>query len=314
MNRGVIYATIAYLIWGILPVYWKALKSVSATQILSHRIVWSMAFLVILVALKKEWPLLKRALADRKILIPAILAAFLLAVNWLTYIWGVNAGHVVESSLGYFINPLVNVLLGVIFLRERLRPWQWAPVGLAGMGVLYLTISHGSLPWIALTLAFSFGLYGLTKKLAALEALGGLTLEMGILFFPALIYLVYIGEQGSGAFGISGVEPTLLLAGTGVVTAIPLLLFGMGARRIHMTTLGLLQYIAPTCQLLLGVLLYREPFTRASLLGYGLIWLALLIYSSEGFLQQRKTAMGRRGASGEGIHGKQVEGKVYVSK
>jgi chloramphenicol-sensitive protein RarD len=158
MNRGVIYAASAYLMWGILPVYWKALKAVSATQILSHRIVWSMVFLAILVTLKREWPSIKRALTDRKILIPAVLAAGLLAVNWLTYIWGVNAGHVVETSLGYFINPLVNVLLGVIFLRERLRPLQWAPVGLAGLGVLYLTISHGTLPWIALTLAFSFGL------------------------------------------------------------------------------------------------------------------------------------------------------------
>jgi chloramphenicol-sensitive protein RarD len=294
MSRGVIYATIAYLMWGILPVYWKALKAVSATQILSHRIVWSMVFLIILVTLKKGWPSLMRALADRRILIPAVLAAGLLAVNWLTYIWGINAGHVVETSLGYFINPLVNVLLGVIFLRERLRPWQWAPVGLAGLGVLYLTISHGSLPWIALTLAFSFGLYGLAKKLASLEALGGLTLEMGVLFVPALTYLVYMGGQGTGAFGRLGLEPTLLLAGTGVVTAIPLLLFGMGARRIHMTTLGLLQYIAPTCQFLLGVLLYREPFTWASLVGYGMIWLALIIYTTEGFLQQRKAAIGRR--------------------
>ena len=314
MSRGVIYATIAYLIWGVLPVYWKALGDVSATQILSHRIVWSMVFLIILVTLKKEWPLLKRAFADRKIMIPAVLAACLLAVNWLTYIWGINAGHVVETSLGYFINPLVNVLLGVIFLRERLRPWQWAPVGLAGLGVLYLTVSHGSLPWIALTLAFSFGLYGLAKKLASLEALGGLTLEMGILFVPALAYLVYMDGQGMGAFGRLGSEATLLLAGTGVVTAIPLLLFGMGARRIHMTTLGLLQYIAPTCQLLLGVLLYREPFTWASLVGYGMIWLALLIYTTEGFLQQRKAAISRRDTTSKKLQSKQVEGEVYASK
>jgi chloramphenicol-sensitive protein RarD len=314
MSRGVIYATIAYLIWGVLPVYWKALKAVSATQILSHRIVWSMVFLAILVTFKNEWPLLKRAFADRRIMITAVLAAFLLAINWLTYIWGVNAGHVVETSLGYFINPLVNVLLGVIFLRERLRPWQWAPVGLAGLGVLYLTVSHGSLPWIALTLAFSFGLYGLAKKLAALEALGGLTLEMGILFIPGLAYLLYMNGQGTGAFGRLGLEPTILLAGTGVVTAIPLLLFGMGARRIHMTTLGLLQYIAPTCQLLLGVLLYREPFTWESLVGYGMIWLALLIYTAEGFLQQRKTAIRHKDKSALEIRTKPVEGEVQVSK
>jgi len=288
MNRGLLYAAGAYLLWGFLPVYWKALHSVSATQILSHRIVWSVVLLAILIAWKRDWPRLKQAITTPKTLFVGFLAACLLAVNWLTYIWGVNAGFVVETSLGYFINPLVNVMLGVIFLRERLRPWQWLPVGLAAAGVLYLTLTYGSLPWIALTLAFSFGFYGLIKKLASLGALTGLALETGILFGPALIYLLFMGSQGAGAFGSQGLAINALLVGTGVVTALPLLMFGMGARRIQLSTLGILQYIAPTCQFLLGTLVYDEPFTLSRLAGFGLIWIALVIYSAEGFAAQRK--------------------------
>ncbi|MBN1149459.1 MAG: EamA family transporter RarD [Anaerolineales bacterium] len=289
MNRGILYAASAYLLWGFLPVYWKALQSVPATQILSHRIVWSMVFLAALIAWKRDWARLRQAIAAPKTLLAGFLAACLLAVNWLTYIWGVNAGFVVETSLGYFINPLVNVMLGVIFLRERLRPWQWLPVGLAAAGVAYLTLTYGSLPWIALTLAFTFGLYGLIKKLASLGALTGLALETGILFGPALLYLLYLGSQGVGAFSSQGAPIDALLAATGVVTAFPLLLFGMGARRIHLSTLGILQYIAPTCQLFLGVLVYGEPFTPARLVGFGLIWAALIFYSVEGYTVQRKS-------------------------
>jgi chloramphenicol-sensitive protein RarD len=289
MNRGILYAAGAYLLWGFLPVYWKALQSVSATQILSHRIVWSVVFLAALITWRRDWPILRQAIATPKTLFVGFLAACLLTVNWLTYIWGVNAGFVVETSLGYFINPLVNVLLGVLFLRERLRPWQWLPVGLATAGVLYLTLSYGSLPWIALTLAFSFGLYGLIKKTASLGALTGLMLETGILFSPAILNLLYLGNQGAGAFGSQGLATDALLAGTGIVSALPLLLFGMGARRIHLITLGILQYIAPTCQFLLGVLVYGEPFTQARLVGFGLIWAALVIYSAEGIVAHRKS-------------------------
>ena len=289
MNRGILYAVGAYLVWGFLPVYWKALDSVPATQILSHRIVWAVVLLVALIAWRRDWARLRGAIAEPKTLLVGFLAACLLAVNWLTYIWGVNAGFVVETSLGYFINPLVNVLLGVIFLRERLRPWQWLPVGLAAAGVFYLTFIYGSLPWIALTLAFSFGLYSLIKKLGSLGALTGLTLETGIMFGPALLYLLYLGSRGAGAFGGQGLPIDLLLVGTGVITALPLLLFGMGARRIHLTTLGILQYIAPTCQFFLGVVVYGEPFTWARLAGFGLIWLALVIYSVEGYAARRKS-------------------------
>lgn len=291
MNRGVLYAVSVYLIWGFLPVYWKALGAVPATQILSHRIIWSVFVLVLLISFKKGWGRLKLALSTGKILLIGLLASGLLAVNWITYIWGVNAGYVVETSLGYFINPLLNVVLGMVFLRERLRPLQWIPVGLAVLGVIYLTVSYGELPWIALTLAFTFGLYGFVKKTTPLEALHSLTLETGIMFTPALLYLFYMGTQGTGTFGNLGPVTDLLLVGTGIVTAFPLLLFGMGARRIHLTTLGLLQYIAPTCQFLLGVLVYDEPFTQARLVGFGLIWVALFLYTVEGMRERRRAAL-----------------------
>jgi len=288
VNRGVYYAAIAYLIWGVLPIYWKALIDVPALQILSHRIVWSLCFLFIIVTWKKGWKELRRALAVSKTRRLVLIAALLLGINWLTYIWGVNAGFIVETSLGYFINPIVNVVLGVVFLRERLRPIQWFPIGLATMGVLYLTINYGSLPWIGLTLAFTFGFYGFIKKTASLEALPGLTLETGALFLPAIVYILIVSNQGYGAFGNQGLRTDLLLALTGVVTTLPMLLFGMGARRIHLITLGLLQYIAPTCQLLIGVLIYQEPFTQVRLVGFGMIWLALLFYTLEGLLERRK--------------------------
>ncbi|MEJ2597638.1 MAG: EamA family transporter RarD [Anaerolineales bacterium] len=209
--------------------------------------------------------------------------------------WGVNNGHIVESSLGYFINPLVSVLLGVIFFRERLRLMQWAAVGLAACGVIYLTIRSGTLPWISLTLALTFGFYGLLKKKSSLEALPGLGLEMAFLFLPALAYLLFAQSQGNGAFGHAGVETNLLLAFTGVVTALPILMFGMAARSIPLTLVGLLQYIAPTCQFLLGVLAYGEPFTHDRLIGFSVIWLALLFYWLEGWLRRRRMASGRSG-------------------
>jgi chloramphenicol-sensitive protein RarD len=216
-----------------------------------------------------------------------LLSAVLIGVNWLTYVWAVNAGFIVETSLGYFINPLLSVLMGVIFLRERLRLWQWLPLGLAAAGVLYLTLAYGALPWIALILAFSFGLYGLIKKVAPLDALYGLTLETGILFLPALGYLVYAEAAGTAAFLHAGLGSDLLLAGAGAVTTIPLLLFAAGARRISLSLVGVLQYLAPTMQFLLGVLVYHEPFTQARLIGFGAVWIALLIFGVEGFLARR---------------------------
>jgi chloramphenicol-sensitive protein RarD len=292
-NRGILYALGAYILWGFLPVYWKALERVPPVQILGHRVVWSFALLAILILQRREVVSLVKALSSRRILLFGGLAAGLLGVNWLVYIWGVNNGHIVESSLGYFINPLVSVLLGVIFFRERLRRMQWMAVGLAACGVIYLTIRSGALPWISLTLALTFGFYGLLKKKSSLEALPGLGLEMAFLFLPALAYLLFAQSQGNGAFGHAGVETNLLLAFTGVVTALPILMFGMAARSIPLTLVGLLQYIAPTCQFLLGVLAYGEPFTHDRLIGFSVIWLALLLYWLEGWLRRRRMAAGQ---------------------
>jgi chloramphenicol-sensitive protein RarD len=212
----------------------------------------------------------------------------LLSINWLVYVWAVNAGFIVDTSLGYFINPLVNVVLGVVFLRERLRLWQWIPVGIATLGVLYLTVSYGSLPWIGLTLAFSFATYGLLKKMAPLSSIHGFTLETGFLFFPALVYLLFLELSSQGAFLHGSLFETVLLVLTGVATGLPLLLFGAAARRISLSLLGFIQYMAPTLQFLIGVIVYGEAFTPDRMVGFGLIWLALVIYSADGFRENRR--------------------------
>jgi chloramphenicol-sensitive protein RarD len=274
--------------WGVFPIYFKMLHAVSAVQILGHRVVWSLLFLMVLVLAFRESRDLRRSVLNYRTLLIYLLAALLLATNWLTYIWGVNAGFVVETSLGYFINPLMNVVLGVLILRERLRPAQWIPIGLAAAGVIYLTILYGTLPWIALALALTFASYGLVKKLAPLGSLHSLTLETGLLFVPALGYLLWMAKTGEGAFIQQGLTTTLLLAAAGVITAVPLLLFGSAARRVPLSTLGILQFIAPTCQFLLGVFVYGEAFTLARLVGFLCIWLALLLYIGEGLMAQRR--------------------------
>lgn len=289
MNRGVLAAAGAYICWGLLPLYWKQLQAVPALEILAHRMTWSLVFVVLLLALRRQWAWLRTTFANRRILLTYTISALLLALNWYLYIWAVNAGHVVETSLGYFINPLVNVILGVLVLHERLRLAQGAAIVVAAGGVLYLTFTLGSVPWIALVLAVTFGTYGLLRKTAALNALEGLALETMVLFPAALIYLLVLQGQARAAFVQTSVLTTLLLAGAGVATAIPLLLFATGARRLTLTTLGLLQYIAPTLQFLLGVFLYHEPVPMARLIGFGLIWLALGLYSAEGLLHSRRT-------------------------
>jgi chloramphenicol-sensitive protein RarD len=288
IDKGILYGASAYLMWGFFPIYFKLLHEVPAVQILGHRVVWSLLFLLVLVIGLREGRSLRRSSSNRRTLLIYLLAAVLLATNWLTYIWGVNAGYVVETSLGYFINPLMNVILGVIILRERLRPAQWVPVGLAAAGVIYLTILYGTLPWIALALAFTFASYGLVKKLAPLGALHSLTIETGLLFVPALGFLLWMAMMSKGAFIRQGPAITILLALAGVITAVPLLLFGAAARRVPLSTLGILQFIAPTCQLLLGVFVYGEAFTLARLVGFLCIWLALLLYVGEGLITQRR--------------------------
>ncbi len=290
-NKGVLFGIGAYLIWGFFPIYFKTMQAVPAEQILFHRIAWSFVLLAGLLLLRGQWRGLRASVTGPKMLATYAIAAGLLAINWFTYVWGVNAGYVVETSLGYFINPLVSVALGVIFLKERLRPMQWLPVGLAAVGVIYLTVRLGAPPWIALVLAFSFGLYGLLKKISPLGSLYGLTLETGILFLPAAGYLLFAEIQGIGSFGHAGALDNILLALAGLFTTVPLLMFSSAARTIPLTLVGLLQYIAPTCQFLLGVLVYREPFSRIQLIGFGIIWTALLIYTAEGFVVRRRAAV-----------------------
>ncbi len=287
MNRGIWYGIGAYLMWGFFPIYLKALQGVPSLQIMFHRVFWAFLFVALLVILRQDWPSLKESIQKPRILLTYTMTASLLAINWLVYIYGINSGQVVETSLGYFINPLVSVALGVVILHERLRPRQWFPIGLAAIGVLYLTLQYGSLPWIALGLAFSFGLYGLFKKISPLNALHGLTLETGILFIPALLYLLFSESRASGSFGHLGMNVTILLVFSGVVTALPLLLFTRAARSIPLSLLGILQYIAPTIQFLLGIFLYQEPFTLSRLVGFAIIWLALAIFTFEGLYERR---------------------------
>jgi chloramphenicol-sensitive protein RarD len=286
MNQGTLYAVAAYALWGLFPVYFKLLRHVPAPQILCHRILWSFVFLMAVVLVRGEWSSFRAAL--KPAVMPVYMAAaVVVSANWLTYVWAVNAGFVVQTSLGYFINPLLSVLAAVIILGERLRPWQWVPVGLAALGILYLTYSHGSPPWIALFLALTWAVYGLLKKIAPLGTLHGLTLETGLLTLPALIYLTVAGLGGRGAFLQGNPASDMLLAGTGLVTATPLFLFALAVRRIRLTIVGILQYVSPTLQFLLGVLVFREPFTTAQFIGFSIVWLALIIFGVEGYLTYR---------------------------
>lgn len=281
MNPGILYACTAYVAWGMFPMYFKAMHAVPPMQVLMHRIVWSLAFLVLVLAAKRHWAWLGKALREPKVLGGFIGSALLLSVNWLVYIWAVNQGRVVDASLGYFITPLLNVVLGFVILGERLRPWQWCAVGLAACGVAWLTWHSGSLPWIGLALAATFGTYGLLRKIAPLGALEGLALETLVMFPLALVYLGWQTMEGSNAFLNESAATKWLLISAGPVTAIPLLLFAAGARRIPLSLLGLMQYIAPSLQLLLGVALYHEPFGGARLTGFALIWIGLAVYSAE---------------------------------
>jgi chloramphenicol-sensitive protein RarD len=275
------------VIWGLFPLYWKWLQHVPALQLICHRILWSCLILIgVILFMRRSKEFRIAALAPSVVRIYTA-AALLISINWLVYVWAVNNGFIVESSLGYFINPLLSIFLGVIFLRERLRHFQWVPIGLSALGVLYLTFTYGRLPWIALTLAFSFGLYGLVKKTAPLGSLYGLTLETGLLFLPALLYLVYADGIGRGAFMHTGAGPDLLMAGAGLITTVPLLMFASAVQRIPLSLVGILQFITPTLQFLIGVLIYREPFTTDKLIGFGMVWIALIIFGIEGYLAHR---------------------------
>jgi chloramphenicol-sensitive protein RarD len=299
MKKGILFAIGAYVFWGFFPLYWKLLKEVPALQLLGHRISWSFLVLFVIILVTRQWGDF-RALLNRQTLSIYLLAALLIAVNWLTYVWSVNAGFIVEASLGYFINPLLSVLLGVIVLRERLRPVQWLPIGIAAVGVTYLTLAYGGRLWIPFTLAFSFGVYGLVKKVAPLNSLFGLTLETGILFLPAVAYLTFTEFNGTGAFLHSGSTSDLLMIGAGIVTTVPLLMFASAARLIPLSMVGILQYITPTLQFLIGIFVYHEIFDRTRLIGFSIVWIALIIFWAENYLAHRTAAIEPIPELGEG--------------
>ncbi|MEK6193735.1 MAG: EamA family transporter RarD [Deltaproteobacteria bacterium] len=278
---GVAFGGAAFLIWGISPLYWKALGSVPAVEIVLHRIVWSFLFLIPLVLIRKKWPAFTATLKNRRVMLTLLASALLVSCNWLIYIWAINAGHLLQASLGYYINPLVNVFLGMVFLKERLRRFQAFAVLLAALGVLYLTFFLGQFPWIALSLAFSFGLYGLIHKTMSVGSLVGLTIETLMLALPALIILVYLGQQALGVFSNQGVGIDLMLMASSVLTAVPLLFFSFGTRRLQLSTVGILQYIGPSCMFFMAVFLFDEPFFKAQVISFLMIWTALAIYSTD---------------------------------
>jgi chloramphenicol-sensitive protein RarD len=287
---GVLYAGSAFLIWGLSPVYWKAMQSVPALEIVTHRVVWSFLFLVVLTLVQRRSGEFRDVLKTPRTLLILALTTLLVSCNWLLYIWAVNASFMLQASLGYYINPLVNVLLGMVFLKERLRRPQALAVLLACAAVVYRTVSYGELPWIALTLGFTFGFYGLIRKVAPVSSLVGLTIETLLLTAPGIAYLVYLEGQGTGALFQFGGALDALLIGTGVFTAVPLLFFNLGARRINLSTVGLMQYIAPSGMFLLAVLVYGEPFTAAQVWTFVLIWTALAIYSIDSVRTYRRAS------------------------
>ncbi len=289
MKKGILYGIGAYVFWGFFPIYWKLLHHVPAIQLIGHRIIWSCVLLLAVIVFTRQWADFRVTITG-KILRTYIIAALLIGVNWLLYVWAVNANYIVETSLGYFINPLISVMLGVIFFKERLRVAQWIPVVIAALGVSYLTYVYGRLPYIALSLAFSFGLYGMVKKLSPLGSLYGLTIETGILLVPALIYLIVVEVNGTAEFLHSGWLSDVLMIGAGLVTTVPLLMFASAARSIPLWVVGLLQYIAPTIQFLLGVFVYKEPFSHNQLIGFGIVWFALAIFLVENYLASRAPA------------------------
>ncbi|SNS90170.1 chloramphenicol-sensitive protein RarD [Streptosporangium subroseum] len=293
-RRGVLYGIAAYSMWGLFPLYWPLLKPSGALEILAHRMVWSLVAVVVILAVRRHWSWIGELLRSPRKLGLLTLAAALITVNWGVYIYAVNTGHVVESALGYFINPLVSVLFGVLLLKERLRPWQWGAVGLGAVAVVVLTLDYGRLPWIALVLAASFGTYGLVKKIAQVGAAESMTIETLVLLLPALGYLLYLEQQGTATFGSTGPGHALLLVGAGVITAVPLLCFTSAAIRVPLTMMGLLQYIAPVLQFLVGVFVAHEVMPPSRWIGFAIVWIALSLFTWDSLRaahQARRTAL-----------------------
>jgi len=290
MQQGIVYAALAYGLWGLFPLYFRLLAEVAPLEVLAHRFIWSIGFLLLILAVLRRWAWLGPALRTPKVLGLFVLSATLLSVNWFVYIWAITNHRVLEASLGYFITPLANVLTGALVLRERLRPAQWGAVALAALGVGWMTWQLGDLPWVALVLAASFSMYGLVRKTAPLGALEGLTLETMLLAPLALAGLLWATSQGLARFAPADWDVKGLLIASGPVTAIPLLLFAAGARRIPLSVLGMLQYIGPTIQFFLGVWLFHEPFSPTRLQGFVLIWCACALFSAELLWRSRQPA------------------------
>ena len=286
-TKGAWHVGLAYTLWGFFPIYWKVLAGISPLQLIGHRIVWSFLLLLVMMGRSKEWAAMWSSMQTPRVLTVYTIAGLAIATNWLIFVWAVAVNQIVQISLGYFINPLLSVVLGMAIFHERLRKLQWVSVALAATGVLYLTVTLGALPWIALSLATTFCIYGLMKKLAPLGSVHGLTLETGILFIPAAVYLIVEHLAGRGVFTHSGALRDALMVAAGPTTAVPLLLFASGVRRIPLSLVGMLQYINPTMQICIGVLLYKEPFTRVQLVGFGLVWTALALFALENYASRR---------------------------
>ncbi len=288
LRTGIIQALASYIIWGLLPIYWKLIHSVSALEILSHRVIWSCLALLITILLKKQWATFFQSVWQARVLRIMSLSTLLLGANWLIFIWAVNNNFVIETSLGYFINPLISVLMGVILLGERLRGGQWLAIASVAAGVLYLTLSYGRPPIISLSLAFTWALYALIKKRAPLGSLYGLTIETALLLIPALVYLGFIEAAGQASFLHTSLSQNVLLVITGLATTIPLLLFASAVQRIPLSLIGILQYLAPSIQFLLGLFVFKENFSNAQFIGFAFVWFALVIFVTENLLHQRK--------------------------
>ncbi len=287
-RRGFLLGVAAYAMWGLFPLYWPLLEPAGAVEILAHRVVWSLVTMLVLVVLLRRTPQLKAIVRDRRVVVLLAVASVVIGFNWGGFIYGVNHGRVVEVSLGYFINPLVTVLLGVFVIGERLRTLQWYAIGIAALAVVILTVDYGHPPWIALLLAGSFGTYGLAKKKAGVGAIESLTFETVLLAPLALAFIIWLSMTGDSNFGAHGSGHALLLASTGLVTAVPLICFGAAAIRISMTTIGLLQYLAPTIQFALGVLVLDEEMTTVKWVGFTLVWIALVIFTGEALRHRRR--------------------------
>ncbi len=284
-RRGLGFGAGAFILWGLFPLFWPLLKPAQAAEILAHRFVWSLVVVLAILTVQHRWAWIAVLIRRPRRLGLLVLAALLIAVNWWTYIYGVNSGQIVETSLGYFINPLVTVLIGVIVLRERLRAVQWAALGLGAVAVLVLAVDYGRVPWIALVLAFSFAGYGLIKKVLSMDAVQSLTAEAAVLFLPALGYLVLLD---GGTFTLQAPGQAALLAASGVVTAIPLLLFGAAARRLPLSTIGMLQYLGPALQFVIGVWIFSEPMPLSRLIGFALVWAALVVLTVDSLRHSRR--------------------------